>query len=330
MIAVSDQKVNKSCYGILRSARYGIGVACYIRGDVCFKRRNVFSNSIENVFFDLHISKSKPVSIGIFYRLPNVNTFLETFLNDLKLIDVKKTKVYFLGDFIINLLVYDKFVLKENLSFGVRNLNSPLMSKYKELCQTLSLKEIIQEPTLITNAGWKISQKGVIDVGLLDHQLIYCTHKNLRTKVNMHNQIRVWSFKKYTSELLIKKLKKINFLNYNIFSNVNIAYLDLVEKILSMVNKITPFKDLRIKNNTQDWFDDKVAKVIQLREKRFKQLKSTKLHIDEDLHKVKCSEINKTIEKSILQRKIKKKYWQTKGIVGSSKKGTTSNMCQKR
>ena len=93
MIAVSDQKVNKSCYGILRSDKYGIGVACYIRGDVCFKRRNVFSNSIENVFFDLHISKS--VLVGIFYRLPNVNTFLETFLNDLKLIDIKKKQGLF-------------------------------------------------------------------------------------------------------------------------------------------------------------------------------------------------------------------------------------------
>ena len=48
----------------------------------------------------------------------------------------------------------------------------------------------------------------------------------------MHNQIQVRSLKKYTPELLIKELKKINFPNYNIFSNVNIAYLDLVEKNL--------------------------------------------------------------------------------------------------
>ena len=88
----------------------------------------------------------------------------------------------------------------------------------------------------------------------------------------MHNQIQVRSLKKYTPELLIKELKKINFPNYNIFSNVNIAYLDLAENILSVVDKIASFKDLRIKNNTQDWFDDKVAKAI----KRLKQFKSTK------------------------------------------------------
>ena len=132
------------------------------------------------------------------------------------------------------------------------------MSKYKELCQIFSLKEIIQKPSHITsttsplldhiliNIDRKISQKGVTDVGLSNHQLIYCTRKILRIKTNMHNQIRVRSLKKYTAELLIKELKKINFPNYNIFFNVNIAYLYLVEKILSVVNKIVPFEVLSI------------------------------------------------------------------------------------
>ena len=75
----------------------------------------------------------------------------------------------------------------------------------------------------------------------------------------MHNQIWVQALKNYTPELLEEELTKINFPDYNIFCNVNIAYLDLVEKILSVVDKIAPFKDLRIKNNTQDWFDNEVA-----------------------------------------------------------------------
>ena len=87
--SVSDQDVNMSGYSILSSDRntYGWGVACYIKNHLCFKRRNVFSNSIENEFSDLLIPKLKPLSIGTFYRPPNVNTFLETFVNDLKLID---------------------------------------------------------------------------------------------------------------------------------------------------------------------------------------------------------------------------------------------------
>ena len=85
--SVSDQEVNISGYSILRSDRnrYGGGAACYVRANLCFNRRHVFSSSIENVFFDLLTPKLKPLSIGIFYRPPNVNTFLEAFANDLKL-----------------------------------------------------------------------------------------------------------------------------------------------------------------------------------------------------------------------------------------------------
>ena len=58
-----------------------------------------------------------------------------------------------------------------NQSLDFRNLSSPLVYNFKELRQTFSLKEIIQEPTLetnnpsslldhmFTNSGWKISQK---------------------------------------------------------------------------------------------------------------------------------------------------------------------------
>ena len=56
-------------------------------------------------------------------------------------------------------------------------------------------------------------------------------------------------------------------------------------KILNVVNKIAPFKDLRIKNYTQDWFDEEVAKSIKLKERLLKQFKSKKLHFNEDLYK---------------------------------------------
>ena len=81
-----------------------------------------------------------------------------------------------------------------------------------------------------------------------------------------------------------------------------------MEKIFNVVDKIAPFEDLRIKNNTQDWFDDKVAKAIKIeREKRLKQFKSTKLYIDEDLHKeatYHAVKLTKKKENPILQRKI--------------------------
>ena len=89
----------------------------------------------------------KPILIGIFYKLANVNKFLERSFDDLKHIDLYKNEVYFLGDFNFNLLLNDKFNLKENQSLDFWNLSSPLVSKYKGLCQTFYGN---QEPTPVT------------------------------------------------------------------------------------------------------------------------------------------------------------------------------------
>ena len=93
-----------------------------------------------------------------------------------------------------------------------------------------------------------------------------------------------------------------------------------MEKIFSVVDKIAPFKDLRIKSNTQDWFDDEVAEVIKLREKHLKHFKSTKLHIDEELYresKYRAIKLIKEKEKKFYKEKLKETIG--KGIVESSK-----------
>ena len=56
-----DQEVDINGYSILRSDRNGNsgGVACYVRADLCFNSKKVFSNSIEHVFFFFLFSYSK-------------------------------------------------------------------------------------------------------------------------------------------------------------------------------------------------------------------------------------------------------------------------------
>ena len=114
---------------------------------------------------------------------------------------------------ILILIFYQMEILflkkKTNL---IKLSTTPLLNKYKEFCQSFSLKEIIKEPTritcstssllclldqILTNASEKISQKGIINTGLSDHQLIYCTRKILKSKLNKHNQIQVRSLKNY-------------------------------------------------------------------------------------------------------------------------------------
>ena len=155
------------------------------------------------IFSKILILKVKPIAIGIFYRPPNENDFLNIFSNDFQKIDIKTNKIYLLGDFNINLLQNGKFILKENQSYKLKSSSSALVNNYKEFCQKFSLTEIIKEPARITcststlldhiftSSSEKVSQIGVIDVGISDHQLIYFTRKSKRTKHNMHNQIQV-------------------------------------------------------------------------------------------------------------------------------------------
>ena len=192
------------------------------------------------LFFKILIPKVKPIAIGIFYRPPNEN---DIFWNEFQQIDRKTNEMYLLRDFNINLLQNGKFILKENRSYKLKRSISALVNKYKEFCQTFSLTEINKEPTRITysistlldhilaNSSEKVSQKWVIDVWMSDHQLIYCLRKIKRIKHNMHNQIQVRSLKKYSAEIFTNVLKTVQFPNYHIFSNVNVAYFDLLNKI---------------------------------------------------------------------------------------------------
>ena len=54
---------------------------------------------------------------------------------------------------------------------------------------------------------------------------------------------------------------------------------------MKVLNKIAPSKEIRIKNNMQEWFDRKIAELIHAREKLFLKFKKSKLHIDEENYK---------------------------------------------
>ena len=83
----------------------------------------------------------------------------------------------------------------------------------------------------------------------------------------MHNQIQARSLKKYRAEIFTNALKTVQFPNYDIFSNVNITYSDLLNKIADPSDKVAPIKEIIIKNKKQDWSDFEIAEAIKIREK---------------------------------------------------------------
>ena len=79
--------------------------------------------------------------------------------------------------------------------------------------------------------------------------------------------MQIWSSKKYSAKIYTNGLETVQCPNCNIFSNANVVYLDLL--ILDTVDNVAPIKEIRIKNNTQDWFDNETVKAIKIRDNFF-------------------------------------------------------------
>ena len=97
------------------------------------------------------------------------------------------------------------------------------------------------------------------------------------------------------------ELKNIAFPNYEKFSDVDSAYSDLVSKITQVTNNLAPYKTIRVKNKSNEWFDGELAEQISNRDKLFKKFKKSKPHIYELIYK----EAKNTVQRLIKEKKKK-------------------------
>jgi hypothetical protein len=280
VIGISESKLDKSVldgevfidgYEVIRSDRNrnGGGVACYVRSDMAFNVRKDFSADIENIFFDILLPNSKPILIGIVYRPPTQIDFLDKLSTAIiNATSFDANEAYILGDLNINLIKKG-----QNLT--------DTTGKYKEFCSLHGLKQLITSPTrvtentstildhVLTNSQDRVSQSGVIDIGLSDHQLIFCTRKIVRPKVYEHNYITIRSLKNYSQDAFLNALREVNFPDYSQFNDINDAYEDFINKTKQVIDQIAPMKQIRVKGNNQDWFDDEIHQAITNRDKLF-------------------------------------------------------------
>ncbi len=99
------------------------------------------------------------------------------------------------------------------------------------------LQQIISEATritpitssiidhILTDSKERLSQYGVISVGLSDHFMTFCTRKISKQTFNKHYFSKVRCIKNYTSEIFIDKLQNADWSKYFYAENVNNAWL---------------------------------------------------------------------------------------------------------
>ena len=157
------------------------GSVCHVRNDLSYIEKDFFPEEIEIIFFEILLPKTKPISAAIIYRPPNQNNFLQTLNENFAKLDTLKKELYTLGDFNINLF-------QNQYHTGCKNNNivsaaaSNDVKSYLQFCTMFGLTQIVKSPTRITCSSTLlidhisaslpelISQEGVINVGLSDHQ----------------------------------------------------------------------------------------------------------------------------------------------------------------
>ena len=111
----------------------------------------------------------------------------------------------------------------------------------------------------------KFPKKGVINVGVSDHHLVFCKRKISRIKTgSAHKYLNLCSSKNYTTDYYEEALRQVDFPNYESFGDVNEAYSNFFQKLMTVIDKIAPYKSKRVKGNTQKWFDGEVLEKLNL------------------------------------------------------------------
>ena len=150
----------------------------------------------------------------------------------------------------------DNMISSEFLSSDIKN--------YYQFCTMDDLKQLIKSPNsvicststltdhILASFLSRVSQKRAIDVGISGHQVIFCTWKISHLKTGgIHKYLNFRSFKNYTVDSYKEGLKQLDFPNYETFDDVNFAYSNFFQKIMTVIDKIAPCRNKRIKGNTQ-------------------------------------------------------------------------------
>ena len=234
---IPNYLIETTNYNILRQDRIwnnngsntpkrGGGIGAYIKTDFVtltthLSKYNRNNNNIESFWFEVIMPNSKNVIVCVLYRPPdgNISEFCEILTTDTNDISITGNKdIFILGDYNIN----------------YNQKKTPDMKSLIEFEQLTNLRQLISEPTrnnntidlIYTNCD-DVSNSGVYDILISDHELIFCTRKKSKICYNHINYLGR-SYRQYNKEVFQNLLTNENWDEYWLYDNpddVGILYL---------------------------------------------------------------------------------------------------------
>ena len=294
--SVTDSEIDIQDYHVVRKDRNrnGGGVLIYIRSDIAFNTRSdLINDSIEAIWVDILLPKTKPILVGSIYRPPNDNNFTEELDETFKKIDTNQ-ETYILGD----------------INICTKNKSSALYKKYMNSLLSYGFSQIIKDPTrvaekssildhIICSSSDKISQSGVIPIGLSDHYLTYCTRKIPKNIFNSHNTVTIRSMKKYSVEEYTNLLENTDWSPVLNSICPESAWSHFRDIFMPILDKVAPFKTIRIKQRTEPWMTPQILEKISVRDGLAQLYKDTK----ENKHRAEYNKARNEVQRDIKDAK---------------------------
>ena len=276
----------------------------YISNKISHKVRTDLSNGInsETAWVDLLLPRTRPITVGVFYRPPNDTTFLESFHRTLLTLDTNSESII-LGDM--------------NICFN--NNDGSLTKRLKQTLAINNHKQLITTPTRLTentattldhiicNREDKIAQSGVIETGFSDHFITYCTRKTPRVTIGKHRTIKIRSLRNYNIETYTAILQNTDWSLIYESINVNEAWLNFKTIITDILDMVAPVKKIRIKNRTDPWINNEILHLMEQRDKLMRRFSKNKN--DREL-KQEFNRIRTKVDKNL--KKAKGDYFSNK------------------
>ena len=154
-----------------------------------------------------------------------------------------------------------------------------------------------------------------------------------------YKTISIRSYKKYSKESLLERLKKKKIFQTIPLSIVLTQHTDLTAALQEIVDEIAPMKDIRVKGNSKPWFDSDIMEAIRVRDKLKEKFLRTKLHVDHERFKEQRNSVQQKIKnkktnfvRNQLQRNTKKpkELWKVLKNIGlPTKVAPISKTCLK-
>ena len=255
----------------------GGGVALFIRNtlnfsDVEFKHLNNSNKDMESQWVSVKQPNSRTILIGNIYRPPqgNIETFTQVLEDILAGMDLSKIEIFIMGDFNIDIL--DK--------------KNPSTKKLLELIKTFGLRQLIKKPTryskekdslidmIITNSDF-ISNSGVCDVNLSDHQMVIVTRKKARVKKLKCNFIGR-SYRNYNKQVFQDLIRDADWNSFTLQQTVSGKWIEMLKIIQVAIDSLCPTKKFKIKQVKEEWITPQLLELIKDKDHAIRKAKKKK------------------------------------------------------